>query len=283
MHHKILAQLLLALGSLFAAANPQNPSSATASPLAMNAVEGWEVHSAKLDAVEVPNLTAQIATYGGPTAVKIENKAGVTAAGTPANGETRALLKGSEFGDGTIEAEVTGWPRPGAGSRVRGFAGIALRVGPQGSKYESISLRQTNGRAGDQLGRDHSTQYAWYPNFPWRWLRDENPGVYESYVDLDPRVWTDMKIVVAGTQARLYVNGAAQPCLIVSDLKLGDTRGQIAPWAGTDTEGVFLKSDCEMNTGELPLFLIRTSVPFVSGVLLKKMSRCGFNTIDERP
>jgi hypothetical protein len=247
MHHKILAQLLLALGSLFAAANPQNPSSATASPLAMNAVEGWEVHSAKLDAVEVPNLTAQIATYGGPTAVKIENKAGVTAAGTPANGETMALLKGS------------------------GFAGIALRVGPQGSKYESISLRQTNGRAGDQLGRDHSTQYAWYPNFPWRWLRDENPGVYESYVDLDPRVWTEMKIVVAGTQARLYVNGAAQPCLIVSDLKLGDTRGQIAPWAGTDTEGVFLKSDCEMNTGELPLFLIRTSVPFVSGVLLKKL------------
>jgi len=35
------------------------------------------------------------------------------------------------------------------------------------------------------------------------------------------------------------VNGGEQPCLIVNDLKLGETRGQIALWVGTDTEGYF--------------------------------------------
>jgi hypothetical protein len=45
--------------------------------------------------------------------------------------------------------------------------------------------------------------------------------------------------VVAGKKARLYVNGAEQPDLIVNDLKLGETRGQIALWVGTDTQGYF--------------------------------------------
>jgi hypothetical protein len=237
--HKILAQLLLALGLLFAAGNAQDPNSATVSTLAIKSVDELEVHSAKLDPVEVPSPMAEIASYMGRTAVKIVNRAGVTATGLPANGETVAILKGSDFSDGTIEAEVVGLPRPDADSSVRGFVGIAFRVAPHGSQYESISLRQTNGRADDQLRRNHSTQYASYPSFPWHRLRDENPGVYESYVDLEPEGWTKIKIVVAGNKARLYVNGAEQPCLIVNDLKLRATRGQIAFWVGTDTEGYF--------------------------------------------
>ena len=76
------------------------------------------------------------------------------------------------------------------------------------------------------------------PHF-WERLRSENPGVYESYVDLEPGVWTRMKIVVSGTHAQLYVNGAAQPCLIVNDLKLGKTRGKVALWIGPDTDAYF--------------------------------------------
>jgi hypothetical protein len=48
-----------------------------------------------------------------------------------------------------------------------------------------------------------------------------------------------MKIVVAGTKAQLYINGAAQPCLIVNDLKLGDSAGQIALWAHPTTDAYF--------------------------------------------
>jgi hypothetical protein len=61
-------------------------------------------------------------------------------------------------------------------------------------------------RIGDRvLGRlqprNHSTQYTAFPAFPWHKLRNENPGVYESYVDLVPGEWTHVKIEVDGTQA----------------------------------------------------------------------------------
>lgn len=86
----------------------------------------------------------------------------------------------------------------------------------------------TNGRADDQLQRNHAAQYVSHPDFPWERLREENPGIYESYVDLEAGGWTRIKIVVSGIKAQLYVDGAAQPCLIVNDLKLGETHGQVA-------------------------------------------------------
>lgn len=63
--------------------------------------------------------------------------------------------------------------------------------------------------------------------------------MYESYVDLEPGVWTRMKIVVSGTKAQLYVNGAEQPALVVNDLKLGESHGQIGLWAHNTTEAYF--------------------------------------------
>jgi hypothetical protein len=239
--YKSLVKLLLALTLACSAINLQDHPSAAVSILPMSSVDELEIHSAKLDAGEAPNLTAEIASYLGRRAIKLVNKTGVTPAGQPANGETIAILKGSDFNDGTIQAEVVGFPRAGAPAGVRGFIGIAFRVAAHGAQYESISLRQTNGRADDQLRRNHSTQYASYPEFPWHRLRDEKPGVYESYVDLEPAGWTEIRIVVAGNTARLYVNSAEQPCLLVNDLKLGQTRGQIALWVGTDTEGYFSK------------------------------------------
>lgn len=74
------------------------------------------------------------------------------------------------------------------------------------------------------------------PLDPVRALRAEK---YESYVDLEPGVWTRYRIVVEKTKARLYVNGASQPCLIVNDLKLSDSSGGVALWIGPGTEGYF--------------------------------------------
>jgi hypothetical protein len=48
-----------------------------------------------------------------------------------------------------------------------------------------------------------------------------------------------MKIVVSGTKAQLYVNGADEPCLVVNDLKHGDIHGRIALWAHTTTDAYF--------------------------------------------
>jgi hypothetical protein len=209
------------------------------STLALNSMEGLEVQSIKEDGVDPVKTKVEIATYRGRRALRIVNEDGLTATGTSAGAQAIAIVKTSDFKDGTIEADVAGMPREGAPPTTRGFVGIAFRVQDRGSRYECIYLRMINGRAGDQLQRNHATQYVSQPDFPWQRLRKENPGVYESYVDLDAGAWTRIKIVVAGSQARLYVNGADQPCLIVNDLKLGETRGQVALWTGSNSDAYF--------------------------------------------
>jgi hypothetical protein len=171
------------------------------------------------------------ATYLGKSAVRLD------ALPNAADGESFAIVKGSRFHNGTIEVELAGKPAATAGPAARGFIGIAFRV--QGNRYEYIYLRPTNGRADDQVRRNHSTQYGAHPDFGFGQMRKESPEKYESYVDLEPGVWTKMRIVVDGTKARLYVHDAAQPCLIVNDLKLGDSEGAVALWVGPGTEGYF--------------------------------------------
>ncbi len=123
-------------------------------------------------------------------------------------------------------------------AQARGFAGIAFRVA-DATRLECFYLRPTNGRADDQLRRNHSTQYISHPDYPWFRLREEAPGAYESYVDLVPGEWTKVRIEVEGTTAQLFVHGSEQPALIVNDLKLGDSRGQVALWIGLGTEAYF--------------------------------------------
>ena len=115
----------------------------------------------------------------------------------------------------------------------------AAEAGKDTMKYECFYLRPTNGRADDQVRRNHSAQYVSYPEFPWHRLRKEFPEKYESYVDLLPGEWTKVKIEVRGNKARLYVHDAAQPVLVVNDLKQGASQGQIALWVGTGTVAHF--------------------------------------------
>jgi hypothetical protein len=58
-------------------------------------------------------------------------------------------------------------------------------------------------------------------------------------VDLQPGVWTKIRIVIAGTKARLYVHGNEQPTLIVNDLKLGAGSGGVGLHLGPGTEAHF--------------------------------------------
>lgn len=150
-----------------------------------------------------------------------------------------AILDGDRFTDGTIEVSVAGSPLPGAPPDSRGFIGIAFRTGDRGEWSEVFYLRPTNARAADQLRRNHSLQYVSHPDYPWHRLREEHPGTYESYADLEAGAWTPLRIVVSGTTARLYVNGAVQPSLIVNDLKHGAGGGRIAFWAHVQTDAYF--------------------------------------------
>jgi hypothetical protein len=151
-----------------------------------------------------------------------------------------AKLSDTGFHNGTIEVELAGEPMKNSGETARGFVGIAFRVDPANEKFECIYLRPTNGRADDQVRRNHSVQYISFPDFPWYKLRKEFPEKYETYVDLEPGKWTKLKIEVQGNTAKLFVHDAVQPTLIVSDLKHGEgLRGSIGLWVGPGTEAHF--------------------------------------------
>jgi len=155
-------------------------------------------------------------------------------------GHQIAIVKGTEFRNGTIEVDLAGQPLPGSDPSFRGFVGLAFRVQAGDSlRYECFYLRPTNGRADDQLRRNHSTQYISEPGYPWYVMRRDHPGVYESYVDLVPGEWTKVRIVVNEREARLFVHNASQPALIVRDLKQDVGSGAVALWIGLGTEAFF--------------------------------------------
>jgi len=224
-----------AFGAKTTGDNHKNGMQALSLPL--NSMDGLEVQGINDIGADTVKIQTDVASYRGRRAVKIVNDDGP--AGTVSGGQVLAIVKTSDFKDGTIEAEIAGFPRQGAKPSTRGFIGIAFRVQDRGSRYEAFYLRMTNGRTEDQLQRNHSAQYVSHPDFPWNRLREEKPGVYESYVDLVAGEWTRIRIVVSGTKAQLYVNGSDQPCLIVNDLKLGESHGQVALWTGSDTEAYF--------------------------------------------
>jgi hypothetical protein len=88
--------------------------------------------------------------------------------------------------------------------------------------------------------RNHTIQYAAYPDHTFPRLRKEEPERYESYVDIAMEEWIHLRIEVFGAQARLFVNGARQPSLIVTDLKLGaKQRGGVGLWIESGTIGHF--------------------------------------------
>jgi len=177
------------------------------------------------------NANGQPTTYHGSPALKMTSKDGTH--------EAIATIPGVTFRDGTIDVDVSGAPAKGASADARGFIGIIFRQQNNSRPFEIIYIRPTNGRADDQLRRNHSVQYSSEPDWPWDRLRKESPGMYESYADMQAGEWTHMRIVVKGRDASLYINHADQPCLIVHDLKLGESEGGVALWTGSDTEGYF--------------------------------------------
>lgn len=189
--------------------------------------------------IQSRNVKAEAVTYKGRAALRVTD----TAPPSVPDGERLVLVNNTEFQDGVIEIELTGEPGANAGEGARGFVGVAFRVLPGAAKdaftYDCFYIRPTNGRADDQVRRNHSTQYISFPEFPWQRLRQEFPEKYESYVDLVPGEWTKMKIEVRGDKARLYVHDAQQPVLLVNDLRLRQRQGQIALWIGPGTVAHF--------------------------------------------
>lgn len=182
------------------------------------------------EGLELVNVKAESATLDGKTGIKVvKNHPDV-------QDETLVIIPVVNFKNGAIELELAGERAPDADPNMRGFIGLAFRVDKEEyGSYECFYLRPANGRANDQIRRNHSTQYISHPEYPWYRLREESPKMYESYVDLVPGEWTKIKIEVNGITSKLYVHDADQPCLIVNDLKKGESEGRIALWLHATT------------------------------------------------
>jgi hypothetical protein len=228
----LLALLVVAAPAPAAQAQTKN------SALLLDSTNDLELQGISEPGAEPVKIQAEAVSYHGRRAVRVIN---IEGRGARTGEQVLAIVKSSDFKDGTIEAVLAGVPRPGAPPGTRGFVGIAFRVQNHGSQFDAFYLRMTNGRADDQLRRNHATQYVSHPDFTWRRLRHEDPGQYESYVDLEAGAWTRIKIVVSEDKAELYAGGALQPCLTVNALKAKASRGQIALWVGSDTEAYFSK------------------------------------------
>jgi hypothetical protein len=174
-----------------------------------------------------------------PVTFKRKKALRLSAASGDPRADGAAMLEIVDFKNGVIEVDLAGGLAANAAPDARGFVGVVFHARVDASKYESFYLRPTNGRADDQLRRNHTAQYVSEPEYPWHRLRKETPGVYESYVDLQPDTWTHMRIEVNGVKARLYIDHAPQPALIVNDLKLGDTGGHVGLWSGPGTVAHF--------------------------------------------
>jgi len=221
MSTRLLISLLCATLSIFVARTP--------------AVQAQTMSLDALDQLKLVNVKAEKVTFKGRKALRVSDPAAAGAG----DQEQLVILSKTDFQDGIIEVDLAGEPGSNAGEGARGFVGIAFRVAADASRFECFYLRPTNGRAEDQVRRNHSAQYISNPGFPWHMLRKEFPGKYETYVDLVAGEWTKVKIEVRGEQARLYVNGVEQPTMLVNDLKQKQSKGAIALWIGPGTVAHF--------------------------------------------
>jgi len=192
------------------------------------------------------NVTVTPATHAGKRGVRVttsaegQRRADSLGAQQQTPFERLVVIEGTDFANGVIEAEIAGAPASDAPASARGFVGIAFRVQPDLKTYDAFYLRPTNGRADDQLRRNHAVQYISHPDWTWNRMRQETPSKYEAYVDLVPGVWTRVRIEVRGDTAQLFVHGQLLPTLIVNDVKSGPrARGAIALWIDGGTVAHF--------------------------------------------
>jgi hypothetical protein len=142
-----------------------------------------------------------------------------------------ATLKDFEMRDGVIDVDV-------ATPAKRGFFGLQFRIDKDGLNAEEVYLRQ------HKSGLPDAMQYTPILNSGRNWQIYNGPG-FTGAVDIPKSEWFHLRLEVTGAQARLYVKGMDNPALVMTDLKTGIQRGQIALY---DLTGATCFSNFEVRT-----------------------------------
>ncbi|WDF67135.1 hypothetical protein PQ465_12545 [Sphingobacterium oryzagri] len=184
-----------------------------------------------------PNLVKiEIQEIQGESALKVVKNSNVKKVDEP----TFAKVSDLNFKNGTIEVKVLSRLLPSAPEFARGFIGLAYRINEDNTKYESIYIRPTNGRANDQIRRNHSIQYYAYPGYKFDKLRETAPEKYESYADMELDKWITLKVVLQNNIQKLFIDGAEQPSIYIDSPEgIEPISGSIGLWVEVGTEGFF--------------------------------------------
>nr|WP_315179562.1 hypothetical protein [uncultured Flavobacterium sp.] len=200
----------------------------------------WDKHE-----FEAVNTKAEIVNMDGVQVLKVErdliafpfDEKNLDAS---TDGPTYVKLTNIAMENGTIEVKMLSRimensPFPAA----RGFIGVAYRVDQENKNFDAIYLRPSNGRADDQLRRNHTIQYFSYPENTFSRLRKEANGLYETYADIGLNEWIDVRIEFQDEKAVLYINNQKSPSFIVTKMLGTSKTGSIALWVEIGTVGYF--------------------------------------------
>jgi hypothetical protein len=139
-----------------------------------------------------------------------------------------------KFADGTIEFDARG-----KDVFQKSFVGVAFH-GVDEKTYDAVYYRPFNFRATDPARRNHAVQYVALPTYDWQKLRSEHPEKYEKPAAPAPAPdqWFHARIVLAHPKVSVFVNDAAEPCLVVE--QLSDRKsGWVGFWVGNGSGGEF--------------------------------------------
>lgn len=152
---------------------------------------------------------------------------------------TYVKLPDVNFHDGTIKVKVLSRLLPDAPEFARGFIGIVFRINEDDTAFESFYVRPTNGRVCDPVRLHRACQYFSYPGYTFDYFRRNNILKYENAADIGLNEWIQLKAIIKGSHGTFYVNDMDNPVLDVSDMKLGDSSGNIGIFVDIGTEGYF--------------------------------------------
>jgi hypothetical protein len=137
-----------------------------------------------------------------------------------------AFLKEIEFEDGVIECDIA------MKGGVRSYPGILFRIQSQ-EDYERLYLRPHR-----SLLYDDAVQYLATFHGVDSWQFYNGPGL-SSRAAIPTDRWVHVKVEVLGTQARVFLDNAPQPVLVVGDLKRGKSRGGLGLTTMADGNSFF--------------------------------------------
>lgn len=190
------------------------------------------------------HVTARNSSFGGRSALLLaledaRQKQLLQPGSGFGNGPTLALLPG-EYSDFDLEVSVAAAVNGRGAPESRAFAGIAFRVTPDYSRFESIYLRMTNGTLANAPPprNQRAIQYIAHPDFHFNVSREQAPGVYERAAPVAPEKWHRFRVQVRGAAAKAWVDGAE--VLAISNLRSGERgQGKIGFFVDDGTDAYF--------------------------------------------